>query len=149
MPWSCMKRMTRMAKRCAGEMTPYGKFSAASPETAEPGGAAPKRWNCPCASERKTTTQSAMPPATAAVALPTAAEPPPPPPPHCILENRNAGGIVAVVAVRGEAVDLTRLDARVGAGAEDGLECQGELRVRRLPVLVVRGLPDASDGGLA
>src|SRR5438552_16765400 len=86
-----MKRITRMAKRWAGEIKPYGKVSAASPETVGPGGAEPKRWNCPWASARKTTTQSATPPATAAAALPTAADPPPPPPPHCILEKRSAG----------------------------------------------------------
>jgi hypothetical protein len=34
-----MKRITRMAKRCAGEMSPYGNVSACSPETVAPGGA--------------------------------------------------------------------------------------------------------------
>ena len=86
-----MKRITRIAKRWAGEMSPYGKVSAASPDTVPPGGAAPKRWNWPWASARKTTTQSAYPAATAAAALPTAAEPPPPPPPHCMFEKRSSG----------------------------------------------------------
>ena len=61
--------------------------SAATP----PGGAAPKRWNWPCASARNTTTQLAMPQATAAAALPMAADPPPPPPPQFMLEKRSAG----------------------------------------------------------
>src|SRR6266545_4358035 len=94
-----MKRITRMAKRWAGEMRPYGNVSAASPETAEPGGEARR--------------------------------------------------VVAVVAVGREAVDLSRIDARVGAGAENGLEGEGELGVRRLAVLVVPGLADAGDGDLA
>src|SRR5581483_12063837 len=53
--------------------------------------------------------------------------------------------IVPIVAVGGEPVDLPRGDARVLARFEDRLQREGELRVRRPPVLVVRGLADADD----
>src|ERR1700730_9341543 len=152
-----MKRITRIAKRWAGEMRPYGNVSAASPDTVPPGGAAPKRWNWPCARARKTTTQSAYPAATAAAALPTAAEPPPPPPPppaplhvgEAELGQAERGGeprgIVAIVAVGGEAVHLARVDPGVLAGAQDGPQRQRDLRLGRPPVLVVRRLADPGD----
>ena len=56
--------------------------------------------------------------------------------------------VIAVVAVGGEAVDLAGVDPGVLAGAQDGPERQLELRLRRLAVLVVRGLADADDGDL-
>jgi hypothetical protein len=56
-----------------------------------------------------------------------------------------AGGFAAVVAVRGEAVDVAWIQARVGAGAQHGLQRQLELGIGRLAVLVVVRLPDADD----
>src|SRR5215470_12603374 len=63
--------------------------------------------------------------------------------------GRDARGIVAVVAVGGKTIDLAWLDASVGASTQDGLERQRELGVRRLAVLVVRGLADPRNGDLA
>jgi hypothetical protein len=57
-------------------------------------------------------------------------------------------GIVAIVAVGSKAVDLVRRDARAGAGGEDGFQSQLELRLRRLPMLVVLGFANANDGNL-
>src|ERR1700759_4988026 len=88
---SCRNPIARIAYPSAGDITPYGALNAFSPAAVPPGGAAPKRWNWPCARARNTTTQLAMPQATAAAALPIAAEPPPPPPPQFMLEKRSAG----------------------------------------------------------
>jgi hypothetical protein len=61
----------------------------------------------------------------------------------------DARGIVPIVAVRGEAIDFTRIDARVRAGLENRLQRELELGRGRLPVLVVRGLADAGEDHLA
>jgi hypothetical protein len=63
-----------------------------------------------------------------------------------MLEKRKAGRGVAVVAVGGEAVDLVRIEPGIGAGRQDGLDHQGELRIGRLAVPVVRRLTDPGDG---
>ncbi len=60
--------------------------------------------------------------------------------------GRQPRGLAAVVAVRREAVDLARIEACVGAGGEDGLERELELRVGRLAVAVVGRLADADHG---
>src|SRR5207248_10960169 len=57
--------------------------------------------------------------------------------------------VVPVVAVRGEAVDLARVDPGVVRGAENGLERQLHLGSGRLAVLVVRRLADPDDRHLA
>jgi len=59
-----------------------------------------------------------------------------------------AHGIVAIVAVGGEAVDLMRRDARTGAGGENGFQGQLELGVGRLSVLEILRFADADDGDL-
>src|SRR6185503_15074661 len=58
----------------------------------------------------------------------------------------DARGIVAVVAVRGEAVDRARLEPGVRARVQDGVERQLELGLGRAAVLVVRRLADTGDG---
>ena len=54
-------------------------------------------------------------------------------------------GIVAVVAVRREAVDLPRVDSRIRARRQDGLQRQREFRLGSAAVLVVRGFADPDD----
>ena len=135
-----------------------GRVERRLAEAVPPGGAAPKRWNWPCASARKTTTQSAMPHgdrrrgiahggrAAAATAAPV----------HVGEAQRRQAErrgqprrVVAVVGVGGEAVDPARIDAGVLAGGEDRLQRQLELRDRRLAVPSVGGLADARDRHLA
>src|SRR5713226_8394271 len=57
-------------------------------------------------------------------------------------------GIVAIVAVGGEAVNLVRRDARAGAGGKNGFQGQLELGVRRLTVLEILRFANANDGNL-
>ena len=59
-----------------------------------------------------------------------------------------ARGIIAVIAVGGEAVDLAGVDPGVLAGAQDGPERQRDFRLRRLAMLVVGGFAHADDGDL-
>ena len=138
-PCSCMNRLTFIAKRWAGDMTPYGTSKALSPDTVGATGPWPKRSYCPCANERNTTTQSAMPAEIAAAAFADSrrAAATPSAPLHQadaqLVDAESRGEtrrVRAIVAVGGEAVDAMRIDAGVLAGRQDCGERQLEFGIR-------------------
>ena len=144
-----------MAKRWAGEISPYGKVSAASPAGGRGRRRRAEALELPlreraehhhavgvAGGDRRRRVADRCGAATTAAA------------PLHVREAQlgqaqrrgQPGGIVAVVAVRGKAVDLARIETGVLAGGEDRPQRQLHLGLRRLAVLVVGGLADAGDG---
>src|SRR5262249_3562837 len=63
--------------------------------------------------------------------------------------GRQAGRIVAIVAVGGKAVDVARVDPGVLTSREDRLEAQNKFRLLRLAVTVIGRLADSGHSDLA
>src|SRR5262249_43597937 len=62
--------------------------------------------------------------------------------------RRNPHRIVAIIAVRGNSIQVGRLDSRVLAGAENRFQREPKLADRCLPALVVLGLTETDDRDL-
>ena len=59
------------------------------------------------------------------------------------------GGVVTIVAVGGEPVDLARIDAGILCRCQNGLQCQHEFRIIGSAALVIAGFAHAGNGGAA
>ena len=59
------------------------------------------------------------------------------------------GGVVTIVAIGGEAVDLARVDAGVLCSRQNGLQCQHEFPILGGAALVIAGFAHANNGGAA
>ena len=130
-PWSCMKRLTFMANIWAGDIRPYGSVWAAGPETVLHARALPEAAELALGQRAEHDDALGLAGgdgggrvgdgarAAAAAAAPlhggeaelVAAE-----------RGRQARRLVAVVAVRREAVDVARVDPGVGACLQHRVE---------------------------
>ena len=69
--------------------------------------------------------------------------------PSCAECCCKPGRLAAVIAVGGETVDLPRIDPRVAAGRQNGLQGQLEFRIRRGAIPVIVRFADPDDGDTA
>ena len=139
MPWSCMKRVTFMAKRCAGDMTPYGNRKDRRRRRRRRRSAAAVAGELALrqGAERDDAIRHAGGHRRRGIADRTADAAAAATPEHVgeaqLLDAERGGetsGLAAVVAIGGEAVDVVRADAGILAGIHDRLQREFELSCR-------------------